>query len=76
MALVTKMSKVVKDRTTVHEEVDCTYLIFEEQGETYLQLDTHGSSGRSIPGKVSQSLQLNEVGAQALRQLLRQAFGL
>ena len=68
--------EITKDRNTVHGEVDCTYLMFEAGGETYLQLDTYGSSARSIPGKVSQSLQLNETGAKELRQLLRQVFGL
>ena len=70
------MSEIAKDRNTVHGEVDCTYLVFEEGGDTYLQLDTYGSSSRSIPGKVSQSLQLNEAGAKELRKLLRQTFGL
>jgi hypothetical protein len=49
--------------------------MFEAGGETYLQLDTHGSSDRSVPGKVSQSVQLNEASAKQLRQLLAQAFG-
>jgi len=76
MALVTKMSRITKGRNAVHGEVDCTYLIFEDAGQTYLQLDTYGSTARSIPGKVSQSLQINEASAKQLRQLLRQAFGL
>jgi hypothetical protein len=75
MALITSMTRITKGRTAVHGEVDCTYLMFEAGGETYLQLDTYGSSDRSIPGKVSQSLQLNEASAKQLRQLIAQAFG-
>jgi hypothetical protein len=75
MALVTSMSKITKDRVHVHEEVDCTYLVFHDAGEAYLQLDTYGSTTRAIPGKVSQSVQLNAAGARQLRALIDRTFG-
>ena len=41
---------------------------------TLLHLETYGSSSRAIPGKVSQSLQLDRDGARQLRDLIDQAF--
>jgi hypothetical protein len=58
----------------VHREVDCGYAIFESAGRRYLQLDTYGSAERVIPGKVSQTIQIDESGAKELRKLLQRAF--
>jgi hypothetical protein len=62
------------DRGRVHGEVECGYTAFESGGKTYLQLDTYGSSERAIPGKVSQSIQLDEEAARQLKRLLRHTF--
>ncbi len=48
--------------------------MFNEGNETYLQLDTYGSSERRIPGKTSQSLQLDRRSAKKLKRLLEQTF--
>jgi hypothetical protein len=46
-----------------------------EGGEgTRLQLDTLGSRDREIPGKVSQSIQLDEEGARQLLEFIVRAF--
>jgi hypothetical protein len=58
----------------VHGEVNCGWAIFESGGQRYLQLDTYGSRTRAIPGKVSQSIQLDEMGARELVRLLAKAF--
>jgi hypothetical protein len=58
----------------VHGEVNCGWAIFESDGRRYLQLDTYGSRTRAMPGKVSQSIQLNEEGAGELVRLLAKAF--
>ena len=55
--------------------VTCHYAVFElDAGKRILQLDTSGSSSREIPGKVSQTLQLDEARARALWKLLASEF--
>ena len=44
------------------------------EGKRYLHLNTFGSSTRKIPGKVSQTLQLDEQGARELAEILEDAF--
>jgi hypothetical protein len=58
----------------VHGEVGCGWAIFNSHGRRYLQLETYGSPTRAIPGKVSQTIQLDEDGARELRRLIAQAF--
>lgn len=74
MALLRELTPLSKDRHRVHGEVDCGYSVFHAEGRKYLQLDTYGSADRQIPGKTSQSIQLNEESAGALVQLLKQVF--
>ena len=75
MALVRVIEAVSKERHGVHGEVVCHSSMFsDERGRRYLQLDTYGSPGRSLPGKVSQSLQFDEAGARRLVELLEEAF--
>jgi hypothetical protein len=55
-------------------EVECGYATFEYRGTRYLLLETYGSEEREIPGKVSQSLQLDAESAGRLRRLLDETF--
>lgn len=56
--------------------VTCTYSFEQfDAGKKILQLDTHGSSTRAIPGKVSQTLQFDEARARILFDVLREVFG-
>ena len=57
-----------------HTEVECGYRIFMGAAGAILQLDTYGSDERQIPGKVSQSLQVDEYAARELLTLIRRAF--
>jgi len=41
-----------------HSEVDATYAVVRVAGETYLQIDTYGSSERKLLGKKSQSIRI------------------
>lgn len=57
-------------------KVVCKYRFERTGGLTLLQLDTHGSTDRDIPGKLSQTLQIDANGAKALIAILREAFDL
>jgi hypothetical protein len=74
MALVRDFVHVNKGENRIHGEVECGYLSFTSSGRTYLQLDTYGSKDRKIPGKVSQSIQLDADGAGELLALIRRTF--
>ena len=71
-----KIDCIEKNRNTVHDCVYATYSVFNAGGERYFQLDTYGRADRQKPGKVSQSLQLNEKTAKFLVGLLQREFHL
>lgn len=70
MAKVEKLAQREPLRVSVHGEVEASFHIFEEAGETFLQVDTYGAPDRQIPSKVSQSIQLGNAGRAALLELL------
>ena len=76
MSLLSKFEKLPMDRPSIHGPVQCTYSVFNgKDGKRYIQLDTYGSTEREIPGKKSQSLQLNEDSVAALLQVFeREGF--
>ena len=55
-------------------EVDCGWTVAELPSGRILHLETYGSGERSIPGKVSQSLELDADAARELRSILDKAF--
>lgn len=55
-------------------EVECGYAIGYHTDGPVLHLETYGSQSRQIPGKVSQSLELDESAARELMQIIRRAF--
>jgi hypothetical protein len=74
VALIHEFTQIQKETNRVHETVECGWTGFESDGETYLQLDTYGSRGRQIPGKVSQSIQLDRAAAAKLLRIIRRTF--
>jgi hypothetical protein len=74
MALIERLEYRPLEGTHVHGGVTCGYRWFEVDGRRILQLDTYGSADRAIPGKVSQSLQLDESAARELKLLIQRAF--
>lgn len=75
MALVRTVKRITKDRQRVHEDTDCLASVFtDEKGVRYIQLDTYGSRGRKVPGKVSQAMQFNEASAHQLKGLIEEIF--
>lgn len=65
-----------KDRNTVHNKVAATYSVFEIHGEKYFQIDSYGNSDREMPGKISQSFQLDKKTAEYLVNLITKEFDL
>jgi hypothetical protein len=75
MALITVLEQVSKDRQDVHKPTRCLVSDFiGSDGKRYLQLDTFGTDERAFPGKVSQSIQLDENVARLLKELIEITF--
>ena len=74
MALIKAFEEKRRDRQTIHDAIDATYSVFERDGRTFVQIDTYGRAEREVPGKVSQSLQLDEKSARELFDILNDAF--
>jgi hypothetical protein len=74
MALVKRFVHRPGSAAGFRSEVECGYRVVHDGSTTLLHLETYGSSSRAIPGKISQSLQLDEDGACRLRELIDQAF--
>ena len=76
MALVREFKKLDGERYQLHEEVEARYAIFDRDGKGFVQINTYGRVDREFPGKVSQSIQLDREGAEALVTILQKAFAL
>jgi 5-methylcytosine-specific restriction protein B len=58
-------------------EVECGWqVVTGEHGERLLQLSTYGSDDRKSEKKVSQTIQLDRVGATQLIEIIRETFGI
>lgn len=73
---LTTIKKIEKEKNSVHTKVSTTYTVFEMAGDRYVQFDTYGNSDRAIPGKISQSIQLDKESAKFLVKLLVNEFDL
>jgi hypothetical protein len=76
MALIRSFTRKYMDRNSLHDEIGATYTTFERDGRVLVQIDTYGRDAREIPGKKSQTIQLDREGATALFKILRDEFGL
>jgi hypothetical protein len=76
MALIRKFNKGSRERVSIHDEIEADYFAFERDGRFVMQIDTHGRATRDIPGKLSQTFQLDREGAVALINILKREFQL
>ena len=76
MALIRTFARKDRDRATLHDEIEATFTTFERDGRVLLQIDTYGRKSRQVPGKQSQTIQLDKQGAKALVSILQREFGL
>lgn len=75
MAIITSFRPLPDLQGLPHPtRVECRWKVFAVGATRMLQLDTYGSEGREIPGKVSQTLQLDRERARDLCVVLREAF--
>jgi len=71
-----KINKIEKNRNVIHEKVYCTYTIFEQANDKYIQIDTYGRIDREMPEKISQSIQFDKKTAEFFVNLLIKEYDL
>jgi len=74
MALIKSFTEKKPDRDSKHTEAEATWYVGGVGDSRFLQIDTYGSPGRMIAGKVSQSIRLDARAAAKLRALIDRAF--
>ena len=74
MALIRTFEEKAMDRNSIHHEISASYTVFERDDRKFIQIDSYGRDERDIPGKKSQTIQLDRDGASALFQILKREF--
>lgn len=75
--LVSKMFKHVnKEKNSIHAPASAGYTVFTLGNQRIFQIDTYGRSTRQDPGKISQSVQIDESMAKILIEKLQKTFDL
>jgi hypothetical protein len=74
MALITSFEEKRMDRNSIHDAIDATYASFERDGRRFMQIDSYGRAVREMPGKKSQSIELDEKSARELFKILEDIF--
>ncbi len=76
MALVTSFERKDLERNKVHDPISASFTSFSDGERKFVQIDTHGRATREIPGKKSQTFQLDKAGASELVAILTKEFEL
>ncbi len=74
MALIRHFDRKHMERNSIHDEISATYTVFERDGRRFIQIDSYGRDEREIPGKKSQTIQLDRGSAQELYKILKNEF--
>lgn len=74
MALIRRFELSEMERNSVHDGIDAKYAIFEKDGRSFVQIDSFGRDSREIPGKKSQTIQLDRDSGLQLIKILKDAF--
>lgn len=76
MALITEFEVIPGGGTVNPTQVVGHVKVFSgDDRAPIIQINTMGSADRQIPGKISQTIQLNRESARALFDILRDAYG-
>lgn len=75
MARLQNFEKGNINRFQLHDPINATYYVNEVDGRKILQLSTFGRNSRKIPGKTSQTIQLDKSSAEKLYIILKETFG-
>jgi hypothetical protein len=74
MALIRHFDRKHMERNSIHDGISASYTVFERDGRRFIQIDSYGRDEREIPGKKSQTIQLDRDGAQQPYRILQNEF--
>ena len=74
MALIRNFELGTMTRNSIHVPIDATYTIIRTDDRSFVQIDTFGRDSREIPGKKSQTIQLDKNSGLQLIKILKDAF--
>lgn len=75
MARIEVFEEAEMQRMQLHDPVDAKYYKQECDGKKLLQISTFGRATRDLPGKLSQTIQLDAQSGRQLFDILRSHFG-
>ncbi|MDM9645203.1 methionyl-tRNA formyltransferase [Rhizobium sp. S163] len=75
MARITQFELASMQRFQLHDPIDAKIFVHEYDGRRLMQISTYGRDSRQEPGKLSQTIQLDENAAKQLFDLLGKEFG-
>ncbi|QAA34086.1 methionyl-tRNA formyltransferase [Clostridium manihotivorum] len=76
MTKVSKIEKIEKTKNSVHPDVGCTYCVFQDSGEKYLQIDTYKIGDIGMAEQSTQKIQFDKEFAVKLIEILKSEFNL
>ena len=76
MALIRDFTQKHMERPSLHDKNEASYSVFERYGRVFLVSDGYGRDAREMPGKKSQTIQLDQEGAEVLFGILKHEFHL
>jgi len=62
------------DNARPHEEVEAVVRLVDCGSEKFIQIDTYGRPGRAIPGKLSQTVRLDQAAFEKFCQIAKNHF--
>jgi len=75
MARITEFVLSEMQRFQLHDPIKAKIFAHEYDGRKVLQISTYGRESRQEPGKVSQTIQMDEDAARNLFEIMRREFG-
>ena len=76
LAKIMEISRIEKNRNSVHTDVERTYSVFVNAGKKFFQIDTYGTDQRQVKNQPSQKIQFDKDFAVQLIDILKKEFNL
>ena len=75
MARIVEFEPAKMDRMRLHDEVSAKIYFQNVDGRVLMQMSTFGRDTREMPGKLSQTIQLDREAAHQLYAMMKKEFG-
>jgi len=76
LAKIIEISRIEKNRNSIHAVVESTFSVFVSAGKKHIQIDTYGTEQRQVKNQPSQKIQFDKDFAVQLIDILKKEFNL